>query len=74
VRAYHGTLRHFYYYFIEKARSDLANDQRGEALKAVSILFANMPLLVMADLVRPSELRVVIGDAARPRAGGMRKS
>jgi hypothetical protein len=33
-----------------------------------------MPLLVMADLVRPSELRVVIGDAARPRAGGMRKS
>ncbi|GAM96385.1 probable glycosyl transferase [alpha proteobacterium U9-1i] len=67
MRSYHGTLRHYYLYFIDKANWFVENGQRGEAVKALVTPMINLPLLAIADLVRPSELRTAIGNVMRGR-------
>lgn len=67
MRSYHGTLRHYYLYFIDKANWFVEQGQRGQALKALTTPIVNLPLLALADLVRPSELRGAIGNLIRGR-------
>lgn len=69
MRGYHDTLHHFYAYFLEKARRDVAQNHRWEAVKVLGTLFASLPLLVLADLTRPSELRSVAGEIVRGPSG-----
>lgn len=65
MRGYHDTLQHFYAYFLEKARWDVAHNHRWEAVKVMGTLIASLPLLVLADLTRPSELRSVASEIVR---------
>jgi len=65
VRGYHDVLQHFYAYFIENARRSVRQTKRFEALGMMGVLAANLPLLFMADLVRPSELRVLAMEVVR---------
>jgi hypothetical protein len=67
VRSYHGTLRHYYLYFIDKANWFVERGERGEAVKALVTSIINLPLLAIADLARPSQLRAAIGNVLRGR-------
>lgn len=69
VRGYHDVLQHFYTYFIENARRSVRQThKRFEALRMMGVLAANVPLLFMADLVRPSELRILAAEIVRGHA------
>jgi glycosyltransferase involved in cell wall biosynthesis len=74
VRGYHDVLQHFYSYFIENARRSVRQThRRAEALKMMGVLAVNVPLLFMADLVRPSELRVLASEVVRGNADEPKK-
>ena len=75
MRGYHDVLQHFYAYFIEKARWNAQRAHRLDAVRMMGILAVNMPLLFVADLLRPSQLRELAMEVMRsPRIQGMTRA
>jgi len=60
IRAYHASLIHYYYYFHRKAIWFAEHGSLGETLEALVTPALYLPVLVAADLVRPTPLRKAI--------------
>jgi glycosyltransferase involved in cell wall biosynthesis len=57
MRAYSGTLRHFYVYFTEAAEERAMRGLKGDAVKAMLIALSVFPLRGVYHLFRPSPMR-----------------
>jgi len=67
MRAYSGTLRHFYVYFTEAAEERAARGRKGEALKAMLTALSVFPLRGAYHLFRPTPMRRAFANMFRPR-------
>lgn len=57
IRGYHGSLRHFYHYFVGAAHERLDGGSRFGAARALTTAVINLPLLAAADLIKDTPLR-----------------
>jgi glycosyltransferase involved in cell wall biosynthesis len=67
MRAYSGTLRHFYTYFTEAAEDRAARGRKGDALKAILTAFSVFPLRGAYHLFRRTPMRRALANIFRPQ-------
>lgn len=68
LRAYSGTLRHFYNYFTEAAEERSTRGRKGEALKAMLVAIRIFPLRGTYHLFRPTPMRRALANVFRQHA------
>jgi glycosyltransferase involved in cell wall biosynthesis len=65
-RAYAGTLKHFYQYFVDAAVERAARGERYAALRAIAAAFGILPISAIYHLVAPRPLRSALCTAIAP--------
>lgn len=66
-RAYYGTLKHYYRYFVDAAARRAARGQRGAALQTIWYAFQVFPIRTIYHLVKWRRLRLAFLGAVLPR-------